>query len=132
MRTLAAVLLVGVICVAGGFYAGSVACQRARVASAQAALRRATEAMSVGRQDETLEYAFAALDRDPDLYAAYELAGDALQTQERARLSRHYYLAALGGVGKGTPARPDGNAQSQVAAQRARIQAKIAALGGER
>ena len=131
MRTLAVVLLVGVICIAGGFYAGSVACQRARVASAQAALRRASEAMSVGRQDETLEYAFAALDRDPDLYAAYELAGDALETQERARLSRHY-LAALGGIGKGTPARPDGNPQSQVAAQRARIQAKIAALGGKR
>jgi hypothetical protein len=132
MRTLAVALLVGVICIAGGFYAGSAACQRARVASAQAALRRATEAMSVGRQDETLEYAFAALDRDPDLYAAYELAGDALETQERARLSRHYYLAALGGIGKGTRALPDGNPQSQVARQRTRIQAKIAALGGKR
>jgi Tfp pilus assembly protein PilF len=126
VRTLAVVLLVGVICVAGGFYAGSATSQRARVASAQAALRRATEAMTVGRGDEALEYAFAALDRDPQLYAAYELAGDVVETQQRARLSRHYYLAALGGLGNGTPAGP------AVAAQRARIQAKIAALGSER
>ena len=125
MRTLAVVLLVCGICIAGGFYAGSATCQRARVASAQAALRRATEAMTVGRRDEALQYAFAALDRDPQLYAAYELAGDAIETQQRARLSRHYYLAALGGLGSGT-------AGPAVAAQRARIQAKIAALGSER
>jgi hypothetical protein len=37
--------------------------------------------MSVGRRDEVLEYAFAAVDRDPQLYAAYELAGDAVATQ---------------------------------------------------
>jgi len=65
MRTLAMVLLVGLICLSGGYYAGSEVCQRARVSSAPAALRRATEAMAVGRQDEALQFAFAALDRDP-------------------------------------------------------------------
>jgi len=78
MRTVAVVLLVSVICLAGGFFAGSAACHRSRVASAQAALRRASEAMTAGRRDEVLEYAFAAVDRDPQLYAAYELAADAV------------------------------------------------------
>jgi hypothetical protein len=76
--------------------------------------------MKVGRQDETLQFAFAALDRDPTLYAAYELAGDAIATQQRHELSRHFYRAALGAARPG--ARP---------AERARIQAKIAALGAE-
>jgi len=116
MRTLAAVLLVGVICIAGGFYAGSAACQRARVSSAQAALRRAAEAMTVGRQDETLEYAFAALDRDPQLDGAYELAGDVIAAPRHNELARHFYRAALRGAGN---------------VQRARIQAKIAALGSD-
>ena len=54
MRTLALVLLVGLLCLAGGFFAGSEACQRARTAGAQAALHRASEALAVGRQDEAL------------------------------------------------------------------------------
>jgi hypothetical protein len=115
MRTLAMVLLVGFICLIGGFYAGSGLCQRARLASAPAALRRATEAMTVGRQDEALQFAFAALDRDPGLYAAYELAGDAVTTPQRNALPLHLYRAALAGAGN--------------AAQRTRIQEKIAALG---
>jgi Tfp pilus assembly protein PilF len=115
MRTLALVLLVGVVCLAGGFYAGSAASQRARAASAQTALRRATEAVTVGRRDEALEYAFAAVDRDPELYVAYEVAGDAVATQRRDELARHFYRAALGGTGSG--------------AARARIEAKLAALG---
>ncbi len=113
MRTLALVLLGSLICLVGGFYAGSAASQRARVASAQAALRRATEAMTVARRDEALQYAFAALDRDPELYAAYEVAGDAVATQQPNELPRHFYRAALSGLGK---------------VNRARIQAKIAAL----
>jgi len=113
MRRLALVLLVGFICLAGGFYAGSETCRRARTASAQAALNRAREAMTVGRRDEALEYAFAALDRNPDLYGAYEVAGDAVATQRRNELARHFYRAALSGIGQ------DG---------RARIQAKLAAL----
>jgi hypothetical protein len=117
MRTLATVLLVGIICLTGGYYAGSEVCQRARVSGAPAALRRASEALSVGRQDEALEFAFAALDRDPGLYAAYELAGDAVATQQRNALPRHFYRAALAGAGN--------------AVQRARIQEKIAALGNE-
>jgi len=68
MRRLALVLLVGFICLAAGFYAGSAMCQRGRTASGQAALQRASEALTVGRRDEALEYAFAALDRNPDLY----------------------------------------------------------------
>ena len=117
MRTLAMVLLVGLICLTGGYYAGSEVCQRARVSSAPAALRRATEAMTVGRQEEALEFAFAALDRDPGLYAAYELAGDVVATQQHNALPRHFYRAALAGAGSAT--------------QRARIQEKIAALGDE-
>ena len=113
MRTLALVLLVGLICLAGGFYAGSEACQRARIAGAQTALHRASEALTVGRHDEALQYAFAALDRDPALYAAYEVAGDAVATEQHNGLARHFYRAALNGVGQ------DG---------RARIQAKLAAL----
>ena len=113
MRTLALVLLVGLICLAGGFYAGSEACQRARIAGAQTALHRASEALTVGRHDEALQYAFAALDRDPAVYAAYEVAGDAVATEQHNRLARHFYRAALNGVGQ------DG---------RARIQAKLAAL----
>ncbi len=129
MRTLAVVLLVGAICLAGGFYAGSAACQRSRVASAQAALRRATEALTVGRQDEALQYAFAALDRDPELYAAYELAGDAIATQPHNQLPRHFYRAALGAIGQGAAGDPGAVPDAQAAAQRARIQAKLAALG---
>jgi hypothetical protein len=72
--------------------------------------------MTVGRRDEALQFAFAALDRDPTLYAAYELAGDAVALQRRNELPRHFYRAALGAAGPG---------------ERARIQAKIAALGEE-
>ena len=114
MRTLAVALPVGILCVAGGFYAGSVACHRVRQAGAHVALQRATEAMKAGRRDEALQFAFAALDRDPTLYAAYELAGDAVAPQQRNELPRHFYRAAL------ATARPG---------ERARIQAKIAALG---
>jgi len=116
MRGLALVLLVGFICLAGGFYAGSEACQRARTASAQAALHRAREAMTVGRRDEALEYAFAALDRDPDLSVGYEVAGDAVATQQHNELARHFYRAALGGSGQ---------------SGRARVQAKLAALSAD-
>jgi len=121
MRALALVLLVGLICLAGGFYAGSAASSMRRTASAQAALRRATEAMTVGRRDEALQYAFAAVDREPELYAAYEVAGDAVATQHHDELPRHFYRAALAGIGKA--------ADPSSAAQRARIQAKLAALG---
>ena len=117
MRTLAMVLLVGLICLTGGYYAGSEVCQRERVSSAPAALRRASEAMSVGRQDEALQFALAAIDRDPGLYAAYELAGDAVATQQHNEVPRHFYRAALAGAGN--------------AMQRTRIQGKIAALGNE-
>jgi Tfp pilus assembly protein PilF len=116
MRTLALVLLVGLLCLAGGYFAGSEACQRARTAGAQAALHRASEAVRVGRQDEALQYSFAALDRDPDLWAAYEVAGDAVATQHHNALARHFYRAALIGIG------PDG---------RARVQAKLAALSAD-
>ncbi|MGN6451636.1 MAG: hypothetical protein ACTHL7_00960 [Steroidobacteraceae bacterium] len=61
MRALALALAVGILCIAGGFYAGSVACHRARQAGAHVALQRATEAMKVGRQDEALQFAFVAL-----------------------------------------------------------------------
>jgi len=128
MRTLAVVLLVGLLCLAGGFYAGSAASQRARAASAPAALRRATEAMAVGRHDEALEYAFASLDRDPELYAAYEVAGDAVVTQQHNELPRHFYRAALGGIGKGAAAVPGAAPDSSADAGRARLQAKLAAL----
>jgi Tfp pilus assembly protein PilF len=116
MRTLALVLLVGLLCLAGGFFAGSEACQRARTAGAQAALHRASEALTVGRRDEALEYAFAALDRDPNLWPAYEVAGDAVVTQQNNELARHFYRAALIGIG------PDGHA---------RVQAKLAALSAD-
>jgi hypothetical protein len=72
--------------------------------------------MRVGRRDEALQFAFAALDRDPTLYAAYELAGDAVATEQRNELPRHFYRAALG------TARPG---------ERVRIEAKIAALGAQ-
>jgi len=126
MRTLAPLLLVGLICLAGGFYAGRAAGSRAHTASAEAAVQRASEALTVGRGDEALQYAFAALDRDPELFAAYELAGDAISSQRPQTLAGHYYRAALGGVGKGRGATAGG--AKELAAQRARIQAKIAAL----
>jgi Tfp pilus assembly protein PilF len=113
MRTLALVSLVGLICLAAGFYAGSEAFQRARSAGAQAALHRASEALTVGRHDEALQFAFAALDRDPDLYGAYEVAGDAVAIEPHNGLARHFYRAALNGIGQ------EG---------RARILAKLAAL----
>jgi hypothetical protein len=113
MRALAAVLPVGVICLSGGFYLGSAAADRARLAGARPALQRAQEAMSVGRRDETLEYAFAALDRNPELYPAYEVAGDAVSAGRRSELAGHFYRAALGHADE---------------PGRARIQAKIAAL----
>jgi Tfp pilus assembly protein PilF len=129
MRTIAVVLLVSVICLAGGFFAGAAACHRSRVASAQAALRRASEAMTAGRRDEVLEYAFAAVDRDPQLYAAYELAADAVVTQRHNELATHFYRAALAGVGTGSVEAPGAGEPGTVAVQRARIRAKIAALG---
>lgn len=116
MRTLALVVLVGVIALAGGFYTGFEACQRVRLAGAQAALHRASEALTVGRRDEALQYAFAAVDRDPQLYAAWEVAGDAVATGQHNELARHFYRAALAGVGPGG---------------RARIQAKLAALSAD-
>jgi len=125
MRTLAPLLLVGFICLAGGFYAGWAAGSRAHIASAEAALQRASEALTVGRGDEALQYAFAALDRDPELSSAYELAGDAIAAQPPQTLAGHYYRAVLA-VGKGKGATAAG--AKELAAQRARIQAKIAAL----
>lgn len=113
MRVLAVVLPVGIVCLAGGFYAGSAAADRTRLAGARPALQRAREAIAVGRRDETLEYAFAALDRDPELYPAYEVAGDAVSAGRRSELARHFYRAALGHTDE---------------SGRARIQAKIAAL----
>jgi hypothetical protein len=107
------VLLVALICLAGGFYAGSEACRRGWTAGAQAALHRASEAQRVGRTDEALQYAFVALDRDPELDAAYEVAGDAVATGRHNGLARHFYRAAL-------------NATDPEA--RARVQAKLAAL----
>jgi Tfp pilus assembly protein PilF len=130
MRTLA-LMLIGLICLAGGFYAGSAACQRARVAGGHVALRRASEALSVGRPDEALQYAFAAVDRDPELYGAYEVAGDAITMQQHNELPRHFYRAALGGLGKGRAAVAGAATQSSVAIERARIQAKIAALSSD-
>jgi Tfp pilus assembly protein PilF len=112
MRTLALVVSIGILCLAAGFYTGATVRERERMRGAHAALERATAALSVGRRDEALQFAFAALDRDPELYAAYEVAGDAVGGQ-RNELSRHFYRAALG------HADPPG---------RARIQAKIAAL----
>ena len=126
MRTLAPPLLLGFICLTGGFYAGWAADSRAHTASAEAVLQRAGEALTVGRGDEVLEYAFAALDRDPELFSAYELAGDAITAGNPQTLAGHYYRAALGGVGKGRGATAGG--AKELAAQRARIQAKIAAL----
>jgi Tfp pilus assembly protein PilF len=113
MRTLAVVLLVALICLAGGFYAGSEACHRGWTEGAQAALHRASEAQTVGRADEALQYAFVALDRDPELYAAYEVAGDAVAAGQHNGLARHFYRAAL-------------NTTDPEA--RARAQAKLAAL----
>jgi Tfp pilus assembly protein PilF len=66
-----------------------------------------------GRHDEALQFAFAALDRDPDLYGAYEVAGDAVAIEPHNGLARHFYRAALNGIGQ------EG---------RARILAKLAAL----
>jgi len=129
MRTIAVVLLVSVICLAGGFFAGSAACHRARIASGQAALRRASEAMTAGRRDEAVEYAFAAVDRDPQLYAAYELAGDAVATQRHNELATHFYRAALAGVGQGSVEAPGAGEPGTVAEQQARIRATIAAIG---
>lgn len=129
MRTLALVLLVGLLCLAGGFYAGSALSESGRAASAQTALRRATEAMTVGRRDEALQYAFAAVDRDPELYAAYEVAGDAVATQQHNELPRHFYRAALLGIGKGAASVPGAPQVSSAAAQRSRIEAKLTALG---
>ena len=113
MRTLTLVLLAGVIGLAGGFYAGSAAIHRAQMAGAQAALHRASAALAVARHDEALEYAFAALDRNPELYDAWEVAGDAVATGQQSELARHFYRAALAGIG------PSG---------RPRIRAKLAAL----
>lgn len=113
MRTLALVLLVALMCLAGGFYAGSEACHRGWTAGAQAALHRASEAQTVGRADEALQYAFAALDRNPELYAAYEVAGDAVAAGQRGGLARHFYRAALNATD------PE---------DRARVEAKLAAL----
>jgi Tfp pilus assembly protein PilF len=131
MRRLALVLLVGLLCLGGGFYAGSAVSESGRAASAQAALRRATEAMTVGRRDEALEYAFAAVDRDPELYAAYEVAGDAVATQQHNELPRHFYRAALLGVGKGAGSLPGAPQGSSATEQRSRIEAKLAALNSE-
>jgi Tfp pilus assembly protein PilF len=113
MRTLALVLPIGLVCLAAGFYSGTAMCQRDRALSAHAALERAMAAISVGRRDEALQYAFAALDRDPELYPAYEVAGDAVSAGRRSELPRHFYRAALGHADE---------------SGRARIQAKIAAL----
>ena len=126
MRTLALVLLVGFMCLVGGFYAGSVAGDRARAASAEAALQRAHEALTVGRRDEALQYAFAALDRDPQLFAAYEVAGDAVATGQPREFAGHYYRGALGVLEKRRTVAA--GAEKESAAERARIQAKIAAL----
>jgi len=116
MRTLALLLLASVICLASGFYAGSAACRRAATASAPAALRRATAAMAVGRRDEALQYAFAAIDRDPKLPGAYEVAGDVVGAGKPAELARHFYRAALAARAPGAEAR---------------LRAKLAALGNE-
>jgi Tfp pilus assembly protein PilF len=113
MRVLAVVSPVGILCLASGFYLGSAAADRARLDGARPALQRAREAMTVGRRDEALEYVFAALDRDPELYPAYEVAGDAVSSGRRSELARHFYRAALSHTD---------------ASGRARIQAKIAAL----
>jgi hypothetical protein len=53
-----------------------------------------------------------------------DVAGDAVAARQRNELARHYYHAALGGVGKGgrpAPGRDPGG-------ERARIRSKIAAL----
>jgi hypothetical protein len=84
--------------------------------------------MTAGRRDEVVEYAFAAVDRDPQLSAAYELAGDAVATQRHNELAAHFYRAALGGVGKGSE-QASGADPGTAEVQRTRIRGKIAALG---
>jgi hypothetical protein len=129
MRTVILLVLVGVICLVGGFYAGSAATERARLAGAEAALLSANRALTADRPDQALQCAFAAIDRNPDLYSAYEVAGDAIAKQHDGALSRNFYNAALKELVKNHRSPVAGSlSEPQVATERSRIEGKLKAL----
>ena len=130
MRTFGLVSITALIGVAFGLSVGLVITQKTRLSGAESALLRASEALTVGRNDEALEYALAAIDRNPDLYPAYELAGDAIAEQQNSGVQKHLYRAALAELGR-TRRSPLTGAltEAQVATERSRIQGKLDALG---
>jgi hypothetical protein len=129
VRRFGLVAITGLIGVALGLSLGLFVTQKSRLSGAQAALVRASEAISVGRNDEALEYALAAIDRNPDLYPAYELAGDAIAEQQNSVVRKHLYRAALAELAR-TRRSPVAGAltEAQVATERARLQGKLDAL----
>lgn len=129
MRTITLLILVGVICSVGGFYAGSAATERARASGAEAALLSADRALTANRPDQALQYAFAAIDRNPALYSAYELAADAIAKQHDGDLPRHFYNAALEELVKNRRSPVAGQlSEPQMVTERSRIEGKLKAL----
>jgi hypothetical protein len=129
MRTFVLPFIVGIACLAGGFYIGSATAEKARMEGANAALLSANQAMREARPDRAVQYAFAALDRNPDLYSAYELAGDAVAKHHDSELPRRFYTAALDELEKNRRSPVAGAlSESQVAVEKSRIEDKLKAL----
>jgi tetratricopeptide (TPR) repeat protein len=132
MRNAWMLILVGlVIGTIGGTFIGTTLAERANVAAGEAALLRADNALRAGKYEDALQFAYAAIDRNPMLYSAFELAGDAIAKQSRTDSIVQHYRRAYDLVGQsreGAVLRK--LTESEVRAERDRLRTKIAAANG--
>jgi tetratricopeptide (TPR) repeat protein len=121
-------LLAGVV--AGGF-GGLALAERERAESADAALLAAHQAFQAGSYDKAIELAFAATDRRPGFYSAYEIVADSYAKGNDGARARAFYqrsLEALGANGGGSGSAATAKTPEQVEFEKKRIASKLKAL----
>ncbi|MBS0380785.1 MAG: hypothetical protein JSS29_20080 [Proteobacteria bacterium] len=129
MRSLVLLVVVGIVCLGGGFWIGSATAENAQLKGANAALLEAGRAMTAAHPEKAVQYAFAALDRDPRLYSAYEIVGDAITTEGAKDLQKRFYGEALDQLQNNKQSPVAGVlSDSQLSVERSRIEGKLKKL----
>ncbi len=121
-------LLAGMV--AGGF-GGLGLAERERAESADAALLAAHQAFQAGSYDKAIELAFAATDRRPGFYSAYEVVADSYAKGNEVARARVFYqrsLEALEAKDGGSSSAATTRTPEQVEFEKKRIAGKLKAL----